>query len=153
LKYKIFFEFLWWIITLVIIALILLPIYLNIGDAYPFYTNNIIIIAIAITFIRYIFLLKHHWIIYSNWIKAVFIFIPIPILFYLLGAQFDFQELVDNDGINSILKDLSIEKQNSLGLYIKTEMSFFWSAAMISNALIPIRMIISIWRKINKGTE
>ena len=131
----------------------MLPIYLNIGEAYPFYTNNIIIIAIAVTFIRYIFLLKHHWIILSNWIKAVFIFLPIPILFYLLGAQFDFQELVDNDGINSILKELSIEKQNSIGLYIKTEMSFFWSAAFISNALIPFRMIISIWRKINKGTE
>jgi len=153
LKYKITFEIIWWVITAVIVALIILPIYLNIGDAYPFYRDNILIIIIAVTFIRYIFLLQHHWLTFSNYIKAVFIFIPIPILFFLLGAQFDFQELVDNAGIHSIMNDLSIKKQNSLGLYIKTEVSFFWAAALISNAFLPFRMIISIWRKINKGTE
>jgi len=153
LKYKIVFELIWWVITALIVALILLPIYLNIGDSYPFYQDNILIIVIAVTFIRYIFLLKHHWLVVSNWVKAVFIFIPIPIFFYLLGVQFDFQGLVDHEGITSILQKLNVKQQNSIGLYIKTEMSFFWAAALISNALLPIRMIISIWRKINKGTE
>lgn len=153
MKYKIAFEFVWWVITLVVVSLFMIPIYLNLGDRYTFYFENILLIIIAITFFRYIFFLKHHWITFSNWIKAIFIFVPIPILFYLLGAQYDFQRFADEEGLRSIMDNLHIDQQNSISTFIKTEMVFFWAAAFICNALLPFRMIISIWRKINKGIE
>ncbi len=153
MKYKLYFELLWWMITLVILLLFLVPIYLNIGDAYPFYRDNILVIIIAVTFVRYIFLLKHHWLTISNWAKAIFMILPIPLFFYLLGVIYDFQRFADEEGIRSVLGELPYTNQAKLALFIKTEMIFFWASAFITNLMMPFRMIISVWRKINKGTE
>lgn len=143
----------WWIITLIIVALVLLPIYSKVGTSYPFYFQNIMIIIIAITSIRYIFFLKHVWIASSMWIKAVFIFIPIPIFFFLTGAFYDFQAFSDEQGITSALPGLHHNEQLPLAKYIRTETVLFWSAACLGNLLFPFRMLISIWRELNKGTH
>jgi len=102
---------------------------------------------------RYIFLLKYHWLTFSNYIKAVFIIISIPVFFFLVGAFYDYQSYYDDGKFSALLQDLHIEKQKSVLLYIRTEMIFFWAFAFISNFILPFRMLISIWRKINKGTE
>jgi len=131
----------------------MLPMYLSIGKDYPFYLDNILTITLAITFIRYIFLLQHHWIAYSKWIKAVFIFIPIPILFFLLGFFYDFQSFYDERGIESVMTHISLKKQTQLSLYIRTQLILFWAAAFITNLILPFRMILSIWRNLHKGTH
>lgn len=150
---KISFELLWWCITAIVVILIMLPIYLSIGEAFPFYKDNILLIIIGVTFMRYIFLLKYHWLTFSNYIKAVFIIISIPVFFFLVGAFYDYQSYYDDGNFSALLQDLHIEKQKSVLLYIRTEMIFFWAFAFISNFILPFRMLISIWRKINKGTE
>lgn len=152
-KNKIFLELIWWLVTAVIIVMAMLPIYSSVGEDYPFYKDNIFIIIIAVTFIRYIFLLKHHWLSISKWTKALFIFVPIPVFFYLTGVFYDFQAFSDEKGINSVLTKLSQKEQFGLSKYIRTEMVLFWSAAILANAFMPIRMIISLWREINKGTH
>jgi len=153
MKSKLLYELLWITLTFVIVCLVLLPIKMAIGDTFPFYRDNAILIIIAVTFIRYIFLLKHHWIIRSKWYKVVLIFFPIVVLFYLLDVLYNFQLFVDQEGITSIMKGISYNQQNQMSIYIKTEMIFFWVSAFISNALLPFRMIMSLWRKINKGTH
>ena len=153
MRQKVIFEVLWWIITLVLVLLVLSPIYLNIKGDFPFYFYNIVCIVIAVTFIRYIFLLKHHYIVSAKWIKVLFIFIPIPIFLVLIDAITIFQSFVDEEGIYSIMKGLPNDLQKGLASYIRSEMIFFWAAAMLSNALLPVRMIISLWREINKGTH
>ena len=153
MKLKIAFELLWIALTIVLVCLVLLPIYMTIGDTYAFYKDNSLLIIISVTFIRYIFLLKHHWIVQSKWFKIILIFFPIIVLFFLLDVLYNFQLFVDQEGITSIMNEINYESQNQMTLYIKTEMIFFWVAAFISNALLPIRMIISLWRKLNKGTH
>jgi len=153
LNSKISFEILWWIITAIIVVLILLPIYLSVGDDFPFYRDNMLMIIIGVTFMRYIFLLKHHWLTLSNYIKAVFIVIPIPVFFFLIGAFYDYQSYYDDGNFAALLENLHVEKQKSVLLYIRTEMIFFWVFAFVSNFILPFRMLMSIWRKINKGTE
>jgi hypothetical protein len=153
MKSKIAFELLWIVLTFVLVCLVLLPIYMTIGDTYAFYKDNSLLIIISITFIRYIFLLKHHWIVESKWFKIILIFFPIVVLFFLLDVLYNFQLFVDQEGITSIMNEINYESQNQMTLYIKTEMIFFWVAAFISNALLPFRMIISLWRKLNKGTH
>lgn len=153
MKEKIQFELVWILITAVVIALLILPIHLTIGKAYPFYWDNAFIVIIAVTFIRYIFLMKHHWLAYSKWIKLVFVFVPIPVLFFLLGAFYDFQSFYDEHGMESIMENLNYKRQNQLSLYIRTQIVLFWAAAFIANAMMPFRMIISIWRKMHKGTH
>ncbi len=71
---------------------------------------------------------------------------------YMVDNIYDFQAFLDEQGLYTILDKLSVEKQRSLGSYIKTQMIFFWTAAVISSVLLPIRMIISLWRQRNRGT-
>jgi len=153
LNSKVGLEFISWVITAVVVVIILMPIYTKVEMNYPFYYQNVWIIVIAITFCRYIFLLKHHWLSTRKWIKIVFIFIPVPIFFFLTGAFYDFQAFSDEKGIKSIMSLISADEQSKLAKYIRTEMVLFWSAAFLANAYMPIRMIISLWREINKGTH
>lgn len=146
-------EMVWILLTVVLILLILLPIQSQVGDAYPFYFENIAVIAIAVTLIRYIFLLKYHWVSSAKWIKVIFIFLPIPIFFFLTGAFYDFQAFSDEVGLQSIMTDLPYKEQTGLAKYIRNEIVLFWAAAFIANLYMPIRMILSLWREINKGTH
>jgi len=152
-KNKIALEIVWLIATVVLAILILLPIYSAIKDDYLFYGLNIFIIIVAITFCRYIFLLKHHWISSAKWIKIAFIFIPIPIFFFLITGFYNFQAFSDEQGIISMLSTIPFKEQIKLVTYIKTEMLLFWTTAFIANAFMPVRMIISLWRELNKGSH
>ena len=150
---KINFEVLWWVITAVIATLILLPIYLNIGEAYSFYRDNILIIVIAITWTRYIFFMKYHWLTLSNYIKAFFMVLSIPTFLFIIGTFYDFQSFYDDGLFDDVLSVLPYKNQANMLLYIRTEMIFFLAFAFICNFMLPFRMLMSIWRKINKGTE
>ena len=94
MRQKILFEVLWWIITLVRYPPGFAPIYLNIKGDFPFTFITSFALVIAVTFIRYIFLLKHHYIVHAKWIKVIFIFIPIPVLLILIDAITNFQAFV-----------------------------------------------------------
>lgn len=146
-------EVVWWVVTVVFMVIVLLTIYTKLGADYPFYKSNMAFIAIAVTAIRYMFLLKHHWVSSSKWIKALFMVIPIPIFFYLIGAFYEFQSYSDEQGLSAMMTDLPYKAQLRLSKYIHVEMVFFFAAAMISTVLMPFRMLISIWREINKGTH
>ena len=150
---KVSLEIVWWLLTLVLIVLVLLPIYSKIGLLYPFYVSNIAFIIISTTFIRYIFLLKHHWVSSAKWIKVLFIFTPIPIFFYLTGAFYDFQSFSDEVGLTSLVQEIPYKDQMRITKYMRVEMVFFFAAAFISNLMMPLRMVISLWREINKGTH
>jgi len=146
-------ELTWIVTTVVIIALVLLPIYTKIGLDYPFYIDNILIIILAITFCRYIFLLKHHWLASAKWIKILFIFLPIPILFFLTGAFYDFQAYSDEEGLLSMMTSLPFEDQTGLAKYVRAEMLLFWAAALLATLFMPIRMIVSLYREMKFGTH
>jgi len=153
LQSKIALELVWLVVTVVLAILILLPIYSSIQGDYLYYGFNIFIVTVAITFCRYIFLLKHHWVSSAKWIKIAFIFIPIPVFFFLITGFYDFQAFSDEKGIISMLSSIPFKEQTKLVTYIKTEILLFWTTAFIANAFMPIRMIISLWREINKGTH
>lgn len=147
------FELIWIIITLLVVTMFMLPIYLNLKLNFPFFIQNIACIIIAITFGRYVFLTRHHFFTYGKWIKVIFIFIPIPVFIFLIDTIGEFQAFYDEEGIHSIMNDLPYRSQRSLSSFIRNEMIFFWTAAMASNILLPVRMIVSIWREVNKGTH
>ncbi len=153
MKQKLYFEIIWLVITFVILSLVLLPIWFALETNYPFYVENIAVVFIAITFGRYLFFLKHHWISYSKWFKLFFVFAPIPIFIFLMDSFYDFQRFYDEVGIRSIMDELSNKQQNQMSVYIRTEMMLFWSGAFISNILLPFKMTRSIYRKNKKGID
>lgn len=144
-------ELLWWLLTVLVVAGLLYPILRDIKD-YPFLVLNIVFIVIAITFTRYIFLLKHTFIAKRQWVKVVFVFLCIPIILYLINGINYFQTFLDEKGIESFMSGIDLEKQYALVTYIRNEMIFFGVGSLIAAIIMPFRLLISVWRLHNRGT-
>jgi len=80
------------------------------------------------------------------------IFLAIPIFIYFMDGMSSFQNMLDEDGTYSMVSHLEIGKQMPISNYIRSEMIFFGTGALIGTFCLPFRMIISIWRVINRGT-
>ncbi len=148
---KLSFTLIAWLITALLVLLIMLPIYSQIGLDFPFYFENIIFIIIFATFTRWIFMMKFHWFSHNTKVKAVLVFAVIPLILLVVDSLWDFQRFMDEDGIYSIMDALPASRQSGLAQYIKTEMTLFWAGAFISSILLPLRMIASIWTQRHRG--
>jgi hypothetical protein len=149
---KIALELVWWVATLVVVVLFLLPVLNYVGDKYAFYKPNIYFIVLFLTFTRYIFLLKHTFLAKAKWLKLILIFLPIPLFLYSIDALFNFQDYVDRGAHIDMMSHLAPDTAMELAKYIKYQFIFFGTGTILVLFLLPIRMIISIWRGINKGT-
>lgn len=152
MKSKITLEIIWWIATAIIVSLFILPIYMSIGDRYEFYLPNIILITLFVTFTRYIFLLKHTFLAEIKWLKVALIFLPIPLFFFATNSLFNFQDFLDREGHIKMLSQLNPDEAMEVSKYIKYQFIFFGTGAMTVIFLLPVRMIVSVWRGINRGT-
>jgi hypothetical protein len=144
-------ELIWWIFTLVLTATILYPI-LRIVDDYPFLVINIAFVIIFITFTRYIFLLKHTFLAKQQLLKVGIILISVPVIFMLINQINLFQTFLDENGIEGIVGSLSFGRRENIAKFIRTEMLFFGVGSVISSIILSLRLVISVWRTINKGT-
>lgn len=152
MKSKLQLEFVWWITTGVLIVLFLLPIMNYVGYGYEFYMPNILFIIIFVTFTRYIFLLKHTFLANQKLLKLILIFAPIPLFFYSINALYNFQDFIDRGDHINMLSHLLPDTAMDISRYIKYQFIFFGTGTLFVIFLLPIRMIVSIWRGINKGT-
>ncbi|MBK8829517.1 MAG: hypothetical protein IPN60_01410 [Saprospiraceae bacterium] len=150
-KQKILAEFIWWIFTILVIAIVLFPIWDNDID-FPFYVQNALLIAIFITFTRYIFFLPITFIARMKWIKVAIILSAVIFFFVMSTALSDFRNYVDERGLQTLVNHLHVTKQTRIIEYIKNEMIFFGVGGIITGIILPFRMIISLWRMRNKGT-
>lgn len=148
---KLSLELIMWLFTIILVVLVLLPIYLNV-QAYPFYFSNALFIVVFFTLARYIFLLRHTVVARSLAFKLLMMLLSIPMIMYLLGSVSTFQGFADDIGLQTLVTDLSIPKQESMMKYMKAEMIFFGVGAVIVAVLFPLRMLVSVWRGINKNT-
>ncbi len=149
---KIVLELVWWVATAVVVVLALLPVLSYIEGKYPFYTPNIFFIILFVTFTRYIFLLKYTFLAQYKLLKLLLVFLPIPLFFYSIDALFNFQDFVDRGAHIEMLNHLAPDTAMDISKYIKYQFIFFGTGSILVLFLLPIRMIISIWREINKGT-
>lgn len=138
-------ERLWWTLTLLAIVLVLAPLLIKIPD-YPFWGINLVFIATFITATRYIFLLPSTFLARRFWLKITVIFLSIPFVFFLVQALNEFQTFIDEQGVSAIVGTLPFSEQQSMFKYIRNEMLLFGTAAIISAALLPFRLIMAIWR-------
>ena len=145
-------EILWWIITAIIVLGILYPIYSKVESNYPFYFANILFIVVFITFTRLIFLLKFSFL--ANWekVKIALITITPILLFFLVNELNYFQTFLDEKGVENFLAKMSIPEQETMRKYITAEMLLFGVGSLISAVILPIRLLMSIWRARNRGT-
>ncbi len=154
LKLKLTLEAFWWIATAIIILVVLLPIFQTF-KIHPFLKSNILFILVFITFTRYIFLLKNTFLARIRPIKILLIVACLPLTFYLISLVYDLQMFLDENGkqalmIPEYMKDgLTAKKQENVINYMRSEMLFFGVGSIITSMLMPLRMILSIWRTYN----
>ncbi len=151
LKHKLKVELIWWLLTLMLIVIVLLPIWLN-ASHYPFFYQNIILIAAFVTFTRYIFFLPLTLIARKKWIKVFIIGASAILFFVLTTALGDFRNFLEEEGLQTLVEDLRVQDQTRMIDYMKSEMVFFGVGSIISGVVLPFRMIISLWRVRNRGT-
>ena len=142
-------ETIWWAFTLLLAVLILLPIYMKIPE-YPFYGYNLLYILVAITATRYLFLLRLTFLARKQVLKIVVIFLVVPLIFLMIEGINLFQTFLDEQGPDVMVNHLNAESRQGIRTYIRSEMLLFGVWAVIAAALLPIRMIISIWKQSNE---
>jgi len=148
-------ELVWWILTAIVAYLVVRPILENFTN-FKFLWLNILYVALLITYIRHIFLLKYSLIAKEQRIKLYIIFFSIPFIFFLVNYLWIFQAYIDNDGhalmFDYLKAPLSDLERKSLFEYIHTEMLFFGMSCVIAGVVLSLRLVISIWRTRNRGT-
>lgn len=151
LRRKYLVDGLFWLVTAVVVCLVLLPIYSK-GISFPFIGFNILFIGVALTWTRYIFFLKNLPFSHFTPLKLIFIFTAIPLMIILLDGFTAFQAYHDEVGLQELVPHLSLGDQRTMIKYIKTEYTFFAVSSIICAIILPVRMIVSMWRVRHKGT-
>ncbi len=146
---KIWLELIWWVITGLVTTVILLPILKNTID-YPFLKINVFFIITLLTFFRYVFFLRFTFLKRLRWAKFILVFISIPLIFMLVNYLNHFLAYLDENSFDSFLIGRA---DPHLAGYIKSEMLLFGVGSVIISVILPFRMILSLWRQHNRGTE
>lgn len=145
------FELLWWLITALVLAAVLLPIYFNIGN-FPFYGLNVLVVVSFITLARYLFLLPHTFLAHREWLKIVIVFLCVPLIFFIVQELNNFQTYVDEQGVEMLVGKRPAETQMQWVYFIQNEILLFGVGAVITGVILPFRLILSVWRGRNRGT-
>jgi hypothetical protein len=145
-------EIMWWILTALTAAAVLLPIWYWAPD-FPFFAVNVMFIVAFITLSRYIFLLRHTWLAGKDRIKIVLLFLCIPLVFTLVQELNRFQTYLDENGPEALVGPLSFEMTQSMIGYVRGEMVLFAVGSIVAGVLFPLRMVVSVWRTRNLGRE
>jgi hypothetical protein len=143
------FEILSWIFIVLFAAMIVFPVYIKCGSNFMFYTRNAFAVIIFLALTRYLFLLKFIPYGRSNWWRAMMIIACIPLFLYSLDTLFDFKRFIDEEGVVSFFKGSTDLSDYEFGKYIRYEYIFFAVGALVTIAMMPIRMIVSFWRTTN----
>ena len=139
-------EIIWWLFTLVLAALVLLPIKSK-GINFPFYTYNAVFVVAAVTLTRYLFFLNLSWLKDRFVFQAGLIFVLIPLLFIMGQGLNEFITYQDNNGPDVLIRALKSTSAGALNAYIKSEYFFFGTWAMTAGLILPFRIVINVWRR------
>ena len=144
-------ELIWWVFTLILVVAVMSPIWIN-QIQYPFKVMNVLYIVLFVTLTRHLFLLKHTLLARKLWLKVVAIAVSGVLVFVLATSLGDFNNFIQEKGLQELMGHLPVERQYPLMRYVQTQAIFFGVGSAIAAAILPIRMIISIWRIRNTPT-
>ena len=139
-------ELIWWLATVVVVALVLLPVYTALQRLFPFYGVNIVFVAVFITLTRYLFLLKYTFLQGKHYLNLALVFLSIPAVFLLIQEINLFQTYLDENGFLSIVGTLPREQQLSMMQYIRTEMLLFGVGSVIASIVFSLRLVVYLWK-------
>ena len=150
-KLKIQLEIIWWFFTFLLALLVMLPIMRSV-PYYKFFTENVVFVVVFVTFTRYIFLLKHSFLAHMKWVKMIIIATSVIVIFMLVLSIGDYSSFLKEEGQQKMVEHLPFKRQTQLLKYMRNEMLFFGVGAVIAAIVLPLRMVVSLWRVRNRGT-
>ncbi|MDX1479498.1 MAG: hypothetical protein R3301_17415 [Saprospiraceae bacterium] len=145
---KVRLELIWWLFTAVLVLAVLSPLLIN-QVVLPFLWVNVLFVVIFVTFTRYIFLLRHTLWARKMWPKFLVIAVSVVLFFVIVTALGDFNNFVEEVGLQTLVDHLPASRQYNLIRYIQSEAIFFGVGSAIVTVIFPLRMLISIWRTRN----
>ncbi len=144
-------ELIWWLLTLILTAILILPIWSQ-SPNYPFFWLHLLYIVTFVTLTRYLFFLRHTFLAYRQVLKLILFFLLLPFVFYLIQELNFFQTFLDQEGPEALLGYPKGAINQPMVAYARNQVLFFGTGAIIAAVLFGFRMIISIWRNRNRGT-
>jgi hypothetical protein len=119
---------------------------------YHFVIINFLAIALFLTFSRYILLLQYTPFAFNTWMKLILLFGTIPLFFYFIDGIYEFLRMLDEEGIEPYVNSDSADFRWNFAKFTKYQFLFFITGTLCTLIMLPVRMIVSIWRVRNKGT-
>ncbi|NJC28097.1 hypothetical protein [Neolewinella antarctica] len=146
------FELLWLAFTLVVAALILLPLYTKVPD-FPFFLPNFIYVVVAVTFTRYMFLLDLSWLRDRLYLQAGISLAVIPLIFWMVQSFNGFITYFDEQGPDVLVRNLSSDWRSIMDKYMHAEYRFFGVWAIMASAVLPFRLLYNTWVRYRAGVR
>jgi len=144
-------ELIWWVITAVVVAVVLYPIY-KAMYVWPFRTWNIIFIVGLLTLGRYVFLLKHTFMAKRQILKIALLLLMFPLTFSFVDGLHSFMNYIEEHSWDTLTGHLPMGQKEATERYIWNEMLFFGVGSVIAAPVFAGRLMLSIWRTRNRGT-
>lgn len=146
-------EIYWWLLGFLIAAGILLPVWFYV-PGYLFFLENGLLIVLSIALSRYLLMLPATWLAKQQIAKIALIFLCVPLVFWAAQSLHTFTTFLDENPMDeNFLNHLEGDQQLALERYLRSEYLLFGVMSIIAGALLPVRLVISIWRTYNKGTS
>ncbi|OAV44217.1 hypothetical protein [Lewinella sp. 4G2] len=146
------FEALWWGFTIVLAALILLPLYTKVPE-FPFFLPNFVYVVVAITLTRYLFLLDISWLRDKLYLQAAITLALIPLIFWM-GQWFNYFIIhFDENGPDVLVKHLPWETRTIIDNYMHAEYRLFGVWAIMTAAVMPFRLLYNAWIRYKAGVR
>jgi len=147
-NYKIYVELLWWIASIIVAGLIVLPIY-TLFNVYPYLMFiNVGSIVLTINLFRYIVAFKKSPLSNIRWLKKLFVFINIGIGMFMLN-RYQYAKILLEEITPSTfgkLGNLFFSEIDSF-FYFEKEFMFFIIGTLICLFVLELVLIRSIWKQ------
>ena len=124
--------------------------YLYYGIRLPFYWYNLLFIFVFVVFFKHIFFLQYSFIDSYQKLKMLIIPCSFIFVFVLIRMLSKFAVFVDTFALAEFMTDLPYKERVFLSKLFKNQYVFFAVGAILASFVLPIRLIVSVWREVNR---
>lgn len=147
LKHQVITEILWILIAAVLALAVLAPPILSVGEFLYQYENALIVFGF-ITVLRLLFFHRQ-----APWLgpkpaKGALCIAMIPVILFTILTINNVQTFVDANGFAALFGGIETDQITQWGRYLRNEVIFFGAGLLICAVILPVVLIIEVWRQV-----
>lgn len=153
-KYLWITEIVWWIGSLIIGMVIVLPYYPKLIVEVPFLIPNIVLVVLMIQCFRLTFFLKQSPLPAHQWMIFTLTFAFIPICMYTINHYSQMSQFFESSSwMHSFSYLLTLTEKSVLASYIRTEFTLIAVMAFVSGITFSGHMVVTSWRLLGRRSR